>query len=501
MRLDTWMALGTAALRACGTTVEPAPEPTPTLTRAELLDPAQCQTCHPDHVRDWAASMHAYATGDPIFRAMHARGQRETDGKLGTFCLNCHAPMAVRDGLVTGKEDLDSLPHAYKGVTCYFCHSVDAIAGTHNNPLVLATDLAIRGPLADAVPNTAHANVHSEFQDRDRLASAALCGTCHDVDTPAGAHLERGFQEWQASVFNQAPGGQTCAQCHMPQSADERPVAVYAGAPARRMHSHLFPAVDQALTPWPDQTMHAAEIQKQLEKSLQSAVCVQKSGTGARISVQLDAVGVGHGFPSGAALDRRVWVEVVARKGGQVVYQSGVRGDHEVVENAGDPDLWLMRDCGKNAAGDVVHMFWEVAQTVGNALPAQVTFVQTDPRFYQSHIRADYPQSGGVLPVMPDEVTMRVRMQPVAREVLEDLVKSGDLTQALADAVVTLPVGATLTWTADVVGGGVAPTAGVTTYNFVRDGLPTTCVTATNLDPRKDSVMAERLVGCVGAAK
>ncbi|HEY1909129.1 MAG TPA: multiheme c-type cytochrome, partial [Myxococcaceae bacterium] len=57
------------------------------LTRAQLLDPAVCQSCHPDQYSEWAGSMHAYSTKDPVFRAMNARGQRETDGGLGSFCV------------------------------------------------------------------------------------------------------------------------------------------------------------------------------------------------------------------------------------------------------------------------------------------------------------------------------------------------------------------------------------------------------------------------------
>src|SRR5438270_6561801 len=60
----------------------------PMLTRARLLDPEACKECHADHYREWSGSMHAYATDDPVFRAMNARGQRETNGALGTFCVN-----------------------------------------------------------------------------------------------------------------------------------------------------------------------------------------------------------------------------------------------------------------------------------------------------------------------------------------------------------------------------------------------------------------------------
>ena len=32
---------------------------------------------------------------------MHARGQRETNGELGMFCVGCHAPIAVANGTIT----------------------------------------------------------------------------------------------------------------------------------------------------------------------------------------------------------------------------------------------------------------------------------------------------------------------------------------------------------------------------------------------------------------
>ena len=50
------------------------------LPEAELRDPQMCAECHPDHVREWSGSMHAYAAADPLLRSMEARGQRETKG-------------------------------------------------------------------------------------------------------------------------------------------------------------------------------------------------------------------------------------------------------------------------------------------------------------------------------------------------------------------------------------------------------------------------------------
>ena len=54
--------------------------------------------------------MHAYAADDPVFVAMNQRGQRETAGALGDFCVKCHAPVAVHDGLTTDGLNLATLP-------------------------------------------------------------------------------------------------------------------------------------------------------------------------------------------------------------------------------------------------------------------------------------------------------------------------------------------------------------------------------------------------------
>ena len=115
------------------------------LTREQLLDPQTCQSCHPSHYKEWSGSMHAYAADDPVFLAMNRRGQEETDGELGDFCVQCHAPMALREGATFDGLNLPDVPQSLKGVTCYFCHSVDGVQGTHNNPLTLADDEVLRG--------------------------------------------------------------------------------------------------------------------------------------------------------------------------------------------------------------------------------------------------------------------------------------------------------------------------------------------------------------------
>ncbi len=171
------------------------------LSVEQSWDPQACADCHPDHFREWSGSMHAYAAEDPLFLAMNRRGQEETDGELGSFCIDCHAPMAVRLGETVDGLNLDEVDDALKGVTCYYCHTVSAVEGDHNNPLVGAGDTTMRGGIADPLDNAAHPSQHSDLHDRRSLDSSALCGSCHDIVTPAGVALERTFAEWKETLF------------------------------------------------------------------------------------------------------------------------------------------------------------------------------------------------------------------------------------------------------------------------------------------------------------
>ena len=126
----------------------PGPDPA---EKKRLMDPGTCNECHKDHYAEWSGSMHAYASKDPVFRAMNARMQRETNGAMGDFCVQCHAPLAVQLGLTTDGLNLEEVPAYAQGITCYFCHTVEAVEGAHNNPLALADDLVMRGAYADPV--------------------------------------------------------------------------------------------------------------------------------------------------------------------------------------------------------------------------------------------------------------------------------------------------------------------------------------------------------------
>jgi hypothetical protein len=475
-------------------------------SREELIDSETCKDCHEDHFREWSGSMHAYASDDPVFRAMNARGQRETDGELGDFCVKCHAPMAVREGATTDGLNLDDVPGQLKGVTCFFCHSVDSVEGTHNNPLQLADDLVMRGEYDDPVDNEAHPAAYSPLHDRDQADSSQLCGTCHDILVNDRAPIERTFTEWQASVFSQ-PGGATCGQCHMDQSTNLRPIADddNADVAARRYHSHQFPAVDVALTPdFPEADVQRDAVQSFLDSTLQSALCVVPFGAGgdtpqSAIRVVLDNVAAGHGFPSGSAQDRRIWVEVVAYDAeGTEIYRSGVVEEGQSVTtqpDPPDPDRWLLRDCMLDADGNQVSMFWQADDYETNQLPAQTTFDASDPDFYKTHIVQFFPRGSratdDLIEGIPTRVTLRVLVQPMGLDVLGELVDSGDLSADIVEQMPTYEIdlgdGPILEWTSDTAN-----------QEYPDNDLHAnaSCISLTNLNAAADKVPATNNAVC-----
>lgn len=437
-----------------------------------LQDPNTCLECHPTHHTEWSGSMHAYAATDPVFRAMHERGQRETNGELGLFCVSCHAPMAVQTGVITEANvrdfDFDTLEPKDDGITCYFCHNVERVNGEHNNPLQLAMDQTMRGGIKNAVTNEAHYSSYAELMDNDYDDNtSAMCGACHDIVTPAGVHVERTFAEWKGSIFATNPDKSarlSCGSCHM--EPFDGVIADAPGVTSRPYgrHDHKFPAIDLAAVDFPQRAEQEMAVRSFLEGSSKivgaarvpgtappGGVCMQPDG----IFVRIDALSVGHNFPSGSAFDRRAWLEVIAydaEVGGNVVFSSGVVPDGVDPEQIGDPHLLGLWDRAKKANGETAHFLWEVATIedrrdqlgrIADVLTPATTNVPTEPEFDHSVKKlftAAAPLRGQI-----KRIEARLLVRPLSFEVLHDLEASGDLDLSMLAPQPTLVV-STSTW-------------------------------------------------------
>jgi hypothetical protein len=426
----------------CGSHGSTPPPPAPTLTPDQLMDPAECQGCHQDHYREWSGSMHAYASDDPIFRAMNKRAQRETGGAIGNLCVNCHAPVAVMQNATTDGSNLDSVPEVLHGVTCFFCHTVDAVNGTHNNPLHHATDGVLRAALDSPLKTGAHPSAYSTLHDGNRVEAAGLCGTCHDVQTPTGVDIEQTYAEWQGSLFSQPGSAQlTCtAGCHMPNLMGL--AANVPNAPARTVHDHSMPGVDLALTPgFAEADVQKYLVQQNLDPDLVTKLCVMPAGAGPNVTVSLDDAFVGHNWPSGAVHDRRAWVELIAYQGTNVVFQTGVVQGGEDITKSTDPTLWLLREKLTDATGAEVSMLWKAAKATPDSLPPAVTNDQKNPAYYHAVVKSF------TVPPAADHITLRVRIIPIGYDVIDDLTMSGDIDPMYRALMTVFDLaGGTLDW-------------------------------------------------------
>jgi hypothetical protein len=426
------------------------------LTREQLRDPETCKGCHPNHYREWSSSMHAYSARDPVFVAMNKRGQRETHGELGDFCIKCHAPMAVVDKRSKDGLDLDRLPDKDRGVSCYFCHNVSSVVGDHNGMLQLADDTTMRGPISDPIQPGAHQAVFSETFEDTSPKSTAMCGGCHDIVTPNGVHLERTFQEYRNGIFSKSatgtpPAFDSCVGCHMPPR--QAYAASVPGAVQRPVHEHLWPGIDVPLTDFPHRdALRSAVEDCQLGAKSLSFFTLEVTPPDL-FTFQLET-NAGHNQPSGSAQDRRMWLEFSAYDASGALLDdvsSGNIADGELEEKpAGDPHLVMFRDRIYDAQAKPVHMFWQAAKSAehpdgyeSSALPPATTTYIEGKHAVLKQYRASGPDG------LPARVTARLRMRPIGLDVLQDLVQSGDLDPAIVAQMPTLSFGAQIDWTQD----------------------------------------------------
>ena len=401
------------------------------LSAEEILDPENCKACHVEHYAEWRASIHAYASEDPVFRALNRLGQRETNGELGNFCVQCHAPVALALGKTNDGLNLDELPEKYQGITCAYCHQITDIQGSHNNPLVWSADGIMRGGVKDAKANGAHASAYSDLLDGSSFESSALCGSCHDIVTPTDVHLEQTFLEWETSLYSSLDSQQraSCNDCHMPQRSNSVQ-GTGSDVNSNTHHDHLMPAVDivhnqahgKALLELNGRDLFSA-TQDELNLSLLSELCGEVGvNGGGEFELYLENVSAGHRFPSGAALDRRVWIEFLAFDfEGELVFASGQVPSEQGVDDYAeqDPYLWLLKDQAFNGSNGKTHRFWEIQRVERNTLPPSTLLSPLDPNYEEAHVLKRY-RFGSDRPVY--EVQMRVFIRPIAYELIQELI-------------------------------------------------------------------------------
>jgi hypothetical protein len=214
--------------------------------------------------------------------------------------------------------------------------------------------------------------------------------------------------------------------------------ATVLGAPVRPVHDHAMAGLDVALVAFPEADAQRKAVQSFLDAALSARLCVLAPGA---IEVTLENTRIGHAWPSGATHDRRAWIELAAYTAGVPTWSSGHTPADAPPDPAADLTAILLREVLFDAHGTVVPFLWQAASTQATVLAPAA---------------ADNPSHAGAFvarytaPQATDRVTMRVRVTPIAPEVLDALVSSGDLDRSVRANVPVLSLGATqLEWTAD----------------------------------------------------
>lgn len=224
----------------------------------EDLYPERCANCHQGQYEDWRGTLHSKSVGPGLLTQLHPK----TDPQTVVSCYYCHAPLAIQNEVITGKEgsgDKTYLPNSsfderlkMSGVNCAACHVRESgvFGPLFPNPGGLKTGV-----------KSGHASVQKEFFEK-----AEFCAACHQLNEGYdlnGKLIVNTYMEWKESEYGK--NGISCQSCHMP---------------GRR---HLFRGI------------HDPEMVKSGIK-----FDVDKTAAGARISAKLRITnaGVGHYFPT-----------------------------------------------------------------------------------------------------------------------------------------------------------------------------------------------------------
>lgn len=289
----------------------------------------------------------------------------------------------------------DNGTNDYQGVNCHFCHRQEekgpnSEALITNNSNVWLDDENCNnpdsnnnfGPCRKGPYNPPLADVHS-WEYSSFISKGEFCGTCHNVSSPeilnngvltiakklwdngvetdVAMPIERTFAEWQNSLFSDLifvdgldvsnstlpniKTGQTCQDCHMPESSDPNTRAcglVAAGSRTNNLKKHEFaggnswmPAVIKAeygaalsngdfdRSAAFDQTISYALDMLQNKSAVVETSLISASNTEAVVKVKVTNL-TGHKLPTGYPEGRRMWINLTVRDNtNAIIYQSG----------------------------------------------------------------------------------------------------------------------------------------------------------------------------------
>ncbi len=264
----------------------------------DFQKPAFCGTsCHVDFYRQWQQAMMSQAYThhwDEIEYFKLAVPHNEKDPKVGNIkagCNGCHSPIAFLAGDVPPPKP-EANSRANESVSCEVCHTITGFFGDvpHNFNYISQPGKTKYGP-RQGKNSPEHNLEKSGF-----LASADLCGTCHNEKSAFGVWVKATHLEWQEGPY--AKEGVKCHDCHMTYTQGKTAVM---GNQYPDSRQHLFHGAH-------DPGKIAGTIELRIHPDIREA----EPGDTVKLTVVLFNQKTGHKFPTGSVEDRIVWLHVEA---------------------------------------------------------------------------------------------------------------------------------------------------------------------------------------------
>ncbi len=194
----------------------------------------KCAKCHEKIYNEWRVSAHAYSSVSPMFHKFEQKLQELASGTLGTFCMRCHAPVAVQMNFPREASIIDAPLVFREGITCVACHRVkEAYGRVHGERRIEPgpTQAPVYGNIggegvARAIADKDNYKIKIDANDKkpgqeihlqgirfEQLSDSGYCQACHQVAVHPGINLEVVWAQYRAGPA--CKKGISCQDCHM----------------------------------------------------------------------------------------------------------------------------------------------------------------------------------------------------------------------------------------------------------------------------------------------
>jgi len=296
----------------------------------------ECVLCHAGIARQFYQSMmsecftHEWDEIECFELALpHALKEEKVAGvKAG--CNGCHSPVAFLAGDIPPPRPAAGT-RANEAISCDLCHSIAGFEGDvpFNFNYVIKAGDAVQGARG-GTESPGHGIEVNPF-----LATAEMCGTCHNEKDPFGIWVKATHLEWKESAW--AKGGIVCQDCHMTRAAGNVAPDID-GRDLPDVRQHLFHGAHD-----PGKLAGAVEV-----RIHPSELTVEPGRTVTLTAIVINAK-AGHMIPSGSVEERVVWLHVEAtdasgRKHHLPVDRKGFDGEEMTIASA---DALAYQDIGE----------------------------------------------------------------------------------------------------------------------------------------------------------